>query len=114
MAGVVLIEDILSIPGGQIVSRVDAGILPVGDPEEQRPVAVLAVADATRGTMGAPHSGTERWWLPHACSEVPRLRKAGWFSRGADIVCELWTPSSAWPAGSLDDQTFTGRDARFL
>ena len=36
MAGVVLLEDILSISGVQIVSRVDTAILPPGDPEDQR------------------------------------------------------------------------------
>ena len=70
MAGVVLLEDILSISGIQIVYRVDTAILPPGDPEDQR--------------------------------------------RGADILCELRTAGSAGPAGSLDDQAFAGRDARFL
>jgi len=104
----------MSISGVQSVSRAATGILPPGDPEDQRPVVVLALADATTGRMKAPHSGAERWGFCHARSEVPGLRKAGWFSRGPDIVCELWTPGSGGPAGRLDDQTVTGCDARFL
>ena len=117
MAGVVipLGEDVLSISGVQIVYRVDTAILSPGDPEDQRPVVVMAVADATTGTIRvATRSGAEWWGVPHPRSEVPGLSKAGWFSGGADILCELWTPGSAGPAGSLDDQTFAGRDARFL
>ncbi len=115
MAGVVLLEDILSISGVQIVYRVDTAIVPPGDSEDQRPVVVMAVADATTGTKRvAVRSGAERWGVPHPRSEVPGLSKAGWFSGRADILGELWTPGSAGPAGSLDDQTFAGRDARFL
>ena len=115
MAGVVLLEDVLSISGVQIMYGVDTAILPPGDPEDQRPVVVMAVADATTGTIRvATRSGAERWGVPHPCSEVPGLSKAGCFSGGSDILCELWTSGSAGPAGSLDGQTFAGRGARFL
>ena len=46
MAGVVLRVDVPSDSGVQIVNRVDTVIRPPGDPEDQRPVVVLAVRDA--------------------------------------------------------------------
>ena len=117
MAGVVipLREDVLSISGVQIVYWVDTAILPPGEPEAQRPTAVMGVAGAATGTVRvATRSGAERWGVRHPRSEVPGLSEAGWFSGGADILCELSTPGSAGPTGSLDDQTFAGRDARSL
>ncbi len=114
MAGVVLLEDVLSISGVQIVYRVDTAILAPGDPEDQRPV-VMVVADATTGTVRvAARSGAEQRGVPDPGSVVPGLGKAGRFSGGADIFRELWAPGSAGPAGRLDDQAFAGRDARFL
>lgn len=78
-------------------------------------MVVMAVADATTGTIRvAARSGADRRGGPRPRSEVPGLSKAGWFSGRAHILGELWTPGSAGPAGSLDDQTFAGRDARFL
>jgi hypothetical protein len=108
MAGVVipLCEDVLSVCGVQIVYWVDTAILPPGEPEDRRPAVVLGVADAATAAV--------RWVGGHPCSEVPGLSEAGWFSGGADIVGELWTPCLAGPAWSLDDQTFAGRGARLL
>ena len=102
-----LLEDVLFIPGVPIVCWVDTAILPSGDPEDQRPVVVMAVPGATTGTIRvATRSGAERWGVRHPRSEVPGLSKAGWFSGRADILCEVWTPGSVGPTGSLDDQTF--------
>jgi hypothetical protein len=78
-------------------------------------VVVMAVADGTTGTIrAATRSGAEWWGLPHPRSEVPGPSKAGWFCGAADILCELWTPGSAGPTGSLDDQTFAALHTRFL
>jgi hypothetical protein len=114
MAGVVLLEDVVSISGVQIVHRVHAVLVP-GDWERQRPVVVLAGAGAAKRTMPvATRSGALRSGVVLPRPEEPGLRKARWFFVGADIVCKLWTPGSAGPAGSPGDQRFAGCDARFL
>lgn len=60
MAGVRLVEDVVSISGVQIVHRVDAILVP-GARGDQRPVVVLAGADATKRTiLVATRSGVER------------------------------------------------------
>jgi len=41
-------------------------------------------------------------------------RVAGWFSRRAYILCELWVPGSVRRPGSLDDQTFAAMWASSL
>jgi hypothetical protein len=115
MAGVVLLGEVPSISGVQIGLLVDTAILPAGDPEDQRPVVVMAVADAMiRAIRMATCAGAKRCGVPLPRSEVPGLSNAGWFSGGANILCELWTPGSAGSAGSLDNQALAGRDARFL
>jgi len=110
-----LFEDVPFIPDIQVVYWVDTAILPLGDPEDQRPVVVMAVPDTTTGTIRvATRSSTERWGIPHPRSETLGLSKDGWFSRRANILCELWTLGSVRSTGILDDQTFAAVCARFL
>ncbi len=110
-----LFEDVPFIPDIQVVYWVDTAILPPGDSEDQRPVVVMAVPDSTTGTIRvATRSSTERWGIPHPRSEVLGLRKDGWFSRRANILCELWTLQNVRSTGILDDQTFAAVCARFL
>jgi hypothetical protein len=117
MAGVVipLGEEALSVSGVQIACWAGTASLPPGEPEDKRPAVVMGVADAATGTAGvATRPGAERRGAGHPRPEVPGLSKAGWFSAGADILGELWTPGCVRPTASLDGQTFAGCDARFL
>ncbi len=110
-----LFEDVPFIPDLQVVYWVDTAILPPGDPEEQRPVVVMAVPETTAGTVRvATRSSTERWGIPHPRSEALALSKDGWFSRRANVLGELWTLSNVKSTGQLDDATFAAVCARFL
>jgi hypothetical protein len=110
-----LFQDVPFIPDIQVVYWVDTALLPPGDPEDQRPMVVMAVPDTTAGTIRvATRSSTERWGIPHARSGELGLSKDGWFSRRANILCELWTLANVRSTGILDDQTFAAVCARFL
>jgi hypothetical protein len=110
-----IFEDVPFIPDIQVVYWVDTAILPCGDPEDQRPVVVMAVPASTTGTVRvATRSSTERWGIPHARSGALGLGKDGWFSRRANIQCELWTLGNVRSTGILDHQTFAAVCARFL
>lgn len=109
-----LFEDDPFIPDLQVVYWVDTALLP-GDPEEQRPVVVMAVPTSTTGTIRvATRSSSERWGIPHPRAEALGLNKDGWFSRRANIIGELWTLRNVRSTGLLDDDTFTAVCARFL
>lgn len=110
-----LYEEVPFIPDSQAVYWVDTAILPLGDPEEQRPVVVMAVPATTAGTVRvATRSSTERWGIPHPRAEELGLSKDGWFSRRANVLCELWTLGNVRSTGTLDDDTFAAVCARFL
>jgi len=111
-----LFEDVSFIVGIQVMHRVDVGMLPAGDPEDQRPaVVVVAVPGTATGTVPvAIGSGTGRCGIRHPRWETPGLSKAGWFSRRANILCGLWTAGSVRSAGTVDDQTFAAMAAWFL
>jgi hypothetical protein len=110
-----LFDDVPFIPDIQVVYWVDTTILPPGDPEDQRPVVVMAMPNAMTGTIRvATRSSTERWGIPHSRSEALGLSKDGWFSRRANILCELWTLRNVRSTGILDDETFAAVCARFL
>lgn len=42
------------------------------------------------------------------------MKKDGWFSRRANVLCELWTLDNVRSTGTLDDETFAAVCARFL
>jgi hypothetical protein len=110
-----LFEDVPFIPDVQVVYWVDTTLLPPGDPEEQRPVVVMAVPTTTTGTIRvATRSSSEQWGIPHPRSETLGLNKDGWFSRRANILGELWTLRNVRSTGVLDEDTFTAICARFL
>jgi hypothetical protein len=110
-----LFEDVPFIPDIQVVYWVDTAILSSDDPEERRPVVVMAVPPTTSGTIRvATRSSTERWGIPHPRSEELGLSKDGWFSRRANVIGELWTLENVNSTGMLDDETFTDVCARFL
>jgi len=110
-----LFEDVPFIADIQVVYWVDTAILPQGDPEDQRPVVVMATPSSTAGTIRvATRSSTERWGIPHPRSEALGLSKDGWFSRRANVLSELWTLCNVRSTGILDDQTFAAVCARFL
>jgi hypothetical protein len=110
-----LFEDVPFIPDVQVVYWVNTAILPAGDPEDQRPVVVMEVPATTTGTIRvATRSSSEQWGIPHARSEALGLSKDGWFSRRANILCELWTLGNVRSTGTLDDETFAAVCARFL
>ena len=110
-----LFEDEPFIPDLQVVYWVDTTILPLGDPEDQRPVVVMAVPSTTSGTIRvATRSSSERWGIPHPRSKELELNKDGWFSRRANILGELWTLKNVRSTGTLDDEAFAAVCARFL
>jgi hypothetical protein len=110
-----LYEDDPFIPDVQVVYWVETAILLPGDPEEQRPVVVMAVPTTTAGTVRvATRSSTEQWGIFHARSEPLGLSKDGWFSRRANVLCELWTLGNVRSTGTLDDETFAAVCARLL
>jgi hypothetical protein len=110
-----LYEETPFIPDIQVVYWVDTTLLLPDDPEEQRPVVVMAVPETTAGTVRvATRSSTERWGISHPPSENLGLSKEGWFSRRANVLCELWTLGNVTSTGLLDDDTFVAVCARFL
>jgi hypothetical protein len=110
-----IFEEVPFVPDVQVVYWVDTGVLPPGDPEPQRPVVVMAAPPTTAGTVRvATRSSTEEWGIPHPRSEALGLSKDGWFSRRANVLCELWTLSNVRSTGTLDDETFAAVCARFL
>jgi hypothetical protein len=110
-----LFEDEPFIPDIQVVYWVDTAILPPGDPEDRRPVVVMAVPPTTSGTIRvATRSSTERQGIPHPRSQELGLSKPGWFSRRANILGELWTLGNVSSTGTLDDETFAAVCARYL
>ena len=114
MAGVRLVEDVVSISGVQIVHRVDAILVP-GARGDQRPVVVLAGADATKRTiLVATRSGAER-----SGASFPDRRNRGsgtldGSQAGRTSCASFGRLAAAAPAGSVGDQSFAGWDARFL
>lgn len=103
------------IPDIQVIYWVNTAILPVGDPESQRPVVVMAVPGSTGGTIRvATRSSTEQNGIPHPRSPALGLSKNGWFSRRANVLADLWTLSNVRSTGVLDDETFEAVCARFL
>jgi hypothetical protein len=71
-------------------------MMPPGNPEDQRVVAVLAVPASTLGTIA-----------------VVVRSGSGEFVRRVPVQCVLWTASNVTPIGTLDDAAVAALQARF-
>ena len=84
-------------------------LLDTGDPEPERPAAVLVISEKPGGEIFVGlRSTSEENGTRHERHPEVGLTKDGYFSRGRPISPQLWTPSNACSIDLLlDEETFS-------
>jgi hypothetical protein len=110
---VILLLEEIHIPDIQVVSCVDIAVLPPGEPEDQRPVAVAGLGTTTWIIRVPTRSSTERGGIPHPCPETLGLSKTGKFPGRAKSLGKLGTLRNVRSTVILDYQRFEAVCAGF-